>query len=68
MGQKGKAPHKKLIPLKSNLKFNKSYDLITAVAPQGRGGRGGELGGGSGEGRAAQGSEGLCSLGVLATA
>lgn len=38
MGQKGKAPHQKLIPLKSNLKFNKSYDLIIAVEPQGRGG------------------------------
>lgn len=45
MGQKGKAPHKKLIPLKSNLKFNKSYDLIIAVEPQGRGGSVGRAGG-----------------------
>ena len=29
------APHKKLIPLKSNLKFNKSYDLIIATEPTG---------------------------------
>lgn len=30
------APHKKLIPLKSNLKFNKSYDLIIATEPTGK--------------------------------
>lgn len=33
----GEAPHKKLIPLKSNLKFNKSYDLIIATEPTGKG-------------------------------
>lgn len=35
-GQAEKLTHKKLIPLKSNLKFNKSYDLIIATEPTGK--------------------------------